>query len=81
MNSVLTSKGQVTIPMEIRKRFALNTSDRVEFVVEDDRIILKPVQGLRSLRGSVSPKPEADSSQEYETAKKSVACRVMEEME
>jgi AbrB family looped-hinge helix DNA binding protein len=33
---VLTSKGQVTIPKEIRERLGLGQGDRLDFVVEAD---------------------------------------------
>jgi antitoxin PrlF len=33
-SSTINSKGQVTVPLEIRNRLGLNKGDRVEFVVE-----------------------------------------------
>ncbi len=81
MHSTLTSKGQLTIPKYIRDRFDLKPSVRIEFSVEGDRIILKPVRSLKSLRGSIAPKQGADEQSEYEAAKKTVASRVMEETE
>jgi antitoxin PrlF len=41
-SSTISSKGQVTVPLEIRKRLGLKAGDRVEFVVEDSRTILRP---------------------------------------
>ncbi len=38
--STLTSKGQVTIPAEVRRRLGLMPGDQLAFVVEDDRIVL-----------------------------------------
>lgn len=43
-SSTISSKGQVTVPQEIRTRFGLSTGDRVEFVVEDGRTILRPLR-------------------------------------
>lgn len=37
----LTSKGQVTIPVEIRERLGLAAGSIVEFVVEGDRAVLR----------------------------------------
>lgn len=34
--ATLTSKGQVTIPVDVRRRLGLRSGDRLEFVVEDD---------------------------------------------
>lgn len=39
----ITSKGQVVIPQEIRKKVGLKPGDLVEFEVEGDRIIIKPL--------------------------------------
>jgi AbrB family looped-hinge helix DNA binding protein len=43
-SSTLSSKGQITIPQEIRTRLGLSTGDRVEFVVEDDRTVIRPAR-------------------------------------
>jgi len=41
--STITSKGQTTIPRDIRERLGLSAGDRVEYVVEPDgRIVLLP---------------------------------------
>jgi antitoxin PrlF len=37
--STVTSKGQVTIPVEIRRRLRLGQGDKVSFVMEDDGTI------------------------------------------
>lgn len=42
-SSTISSKGQITVPQEIRKRLGLRTGDRVEFVVEEGRTVLRPV--------------------------------------
>ena len=36
MIGTLTSKGQITIPIEVRKRLRLKPGDRIEFTVEED---------------------------------------------
>jgi antitoxin PrlF len=33
--STLTSKGQITLPVEVRRRLGLKTGDRIEFVEDD----------------------------------------------
>jgi antitoxin PrlF len=47
--STITSKGQLTVPQEIRKRLGLQAGDRVEFVVEEGRTVIRP------LRSEVNP--------------------------
>ena len=42
--STLTSKGQTTIPKDIRKRLNLHPGDRLECVIaEDGRVLVLPV--------------------------------------
>jgi antitoxin PrlF len=40
--SPISSKGQVTIPQEIRERLGVGAGDRIEFVIEDDRTVIRP---------------------------------------
>jgi AbrB family looped-hinge helix DNA binding protein len=40
----ITSKGQVTIPMEIRDKFGFLPNTEVEFVESDGRVILKKAE-------------------------------------
>ncbi len=41
--STLTSKGQTTIPKDVRKRLNLHPGDRLEFVIDEDgRVLVLP---------------------------------------
>ena len=54
----LTSKGQITIPKEVRKALGLHTGDRLAFRVHDDGTVLVEAEKVRlkSLRGAVRSK-------------------------
>jgi antitoxin PrlF len=41
--ATVTAKGQITIPKAIREALAIETSDRVLFLVEGDRVVLVPL--------------------------------------
>ena len=43
-SSTISSKGQITVPLEIRSRLGLKRGDRVEFVLDDGRTILRPAR-------------------------------------
>jgi AbrB family looped-hinge helix DNA binding protein len=43
-SSTINSKGQIVIPREIRQRLHLKEGDRVEFVVDGDRTIIRPAR-------------------------------------
>jgi len=41
-SSTISSKGQVTVPIEVRHRLGLKQGDRVDFVFEDGKTVLRP---------------------------------------
>jgi looped-hinge helix DNA binding domain, AbrB family len=43
-SSVISSKGQVTVPQEIRMRLGLKEGDRLEFLIEGDRTVIRPAR-------------------------------------
>ena len=50
--ATLTSKGQVTIPADVRQRLGLEAGDRIEFVEIDGGYAIKPaIDDVRSLKG------------------------------
>jgi antitoxin PrlF len=61
LSSALTSKGQVTIPAQIRLKLRLHPGDKVGFMLEDDHVVLvrktndvRAAFGLHRARHSVS---------------------------
>jgi AbrB family looped-hinge helix DNA binding protein len=49
----ITSKGQVTIPQDIRRRAGLAPDMEVEFTIEKDRVILRKARGQKG-RGELA---------------------------
>jgi AbrB family looped-hinge helix DNA binding protein len=47
-SSQITSKGQVTVPLAIRKRLGLKQGDRLEFVVEQGTTVIRPARGKQN---------------------------------
>jgi AbrB family looped-hinge helix DNA binding protein len=47
-SSVISSKGQVTVPQEIRIRLGLKEGDRVEFAVEGGNTVIRPVRSAEN---------------------------------
>ena len=43
--ATVTSKGQITVPLEIRNRLGLKEGDRLEFIVEAGQTIIRPARG------------------------------------
>lgn len=57
--ATITSKGQTTIPQEIRHYLGLHTGDKLEFLVEEDgRVYVTPLTiDAAELKG-ILPKPQ-----------------------
>ena len=43
--SSISSKGQVTVPQEIRRRIGVSPGDRIEFLIENGRTVIRPLRG------------------------------------
>lgn len=60
-SSSISSKGQVTVPQEIRKRLGVRPGDRIDFVVEGDRTVIRPSRSdenpFEKYRGILGPFP------------------------
>jgi AbrB family looped-hinge helix DNA binding protein len=53
--AALSSKGQITIPIEVRKKLGLKTGDRIGFIEnENGEFVLKPKTGsIMNLKGII----------------------------
>jgi antitoxin PrlF len=64
----VTSKGQVTIPRDIRRKLGIVSHTEVEFVIEGNTVILRQAEGalsrgkriVESLRGRATVKMTTD---------------------
>ena len=55
--ATLTSKGQTTIPKNVRDHLRLQAGDRIEFVLAGDAVLLRPAtRPVTDLKGFL-PKP------------------------
>lgn len=69
--SLITSKGQTTIPIKIREHLHLKPGDRVDFVIEDNgRVVLEPTTlDFQDLEGILHrPGKKAVSTDEMKAA-------------
>lgn len=66
--STITQKGQVTIPIRIRKKLGLRTGDRVAFVQQGEDVVVKPLQAnIEAAFGLIKARRSA-SLADYEVA-------------
>jgi len=53
MRSTVTQRGQTVIPAAVRRQFSITPSDRLEWVIKDNTILVVPVKEdpVAALRG------------------------------
>lgn len=66
----ITSKGQITIPVDIRQYLGLHTGDRIEFLIESDgRVCFMPQnKDIKDLKGLLKKPQKAVSIEEMNAA-------------
>ena len=79
-HSVITRKGQTTIPKAIRTFLKLEPNDKLFYIVEDKKVVLKPLHGdILELRGSVQAKDQStDFDKVLKITRKKVAKKIIE---
>lgn len=77
--ATLTSKGQITIPVEVRRKLGLRPGDRVDFVIErSHEVVLRPKKApLTSLLGILRRKGVKAAS--VEEMQESIVSRAAED--
>ncbi len=40
----MTSKGQITIPKELREKLVLNEGDQLKIIIENDEVTIEPIK-------------------------------------
>ena len=72
--ATVSSKGQITLPTKIRKILGIRSKDKVQFIIRDNEIVIKPLRSFRELRGTIKPK----KGDPRKTTRAAVARHVME---
>lgn len=65
----VSTKGQVTLPQEIRRKLGINPGDKVRISIEDEKVILRPAEiSLLASYMSIPPLKEPLSDEELDQA-------------
>ena len=80
LQSIITSKGQTTIPKKIRELLNLKPNDRLFYLIEGGTVILKPLHGdILELRGSVpTPGRPADFDAIRAATRTNIASKIVD---
>lgn len=74
--TTITSKGQMTLPREVRDQLRLKPGDRLEVIVEDRHILLRPATlDLDDFCAILPPSPTAHSVEEMDNSIRSRAAK------
>ena len=73
--ATLTSKGQVTIPKEIRTHLGLREGEKIVFIERNDEVVIRPkkkdaMKELRKLRESLPKISEKELNEMIQESKK-----------
>jgi len=67
--ATITSKGQITIPKNVRTKLCLKSGDKINFIVEDNAVKFIPVsRDISSLKGIVKKPAKPVSIEEMNKA-------------
>lgn len=67
--STVSSKGQITIPVEVREYLGIKTNDKIAFVIDQDGVVRLRVpqySSVAALRGAAGRLPQPLSWQEMQ---------------
>jgi AbrB family looped-hinge helix DNA binding protein len=78
--STISSKGQTTIPKNVRRALKLKPKDKITYIIEGNKVIMLPFKGnVLGLRGSIKQQNEKiDFKKLRAETKKRVARRITE---
>jgi AbrB family looped-hinge helix DNA binding protein len=81
LTTSMTRKGQVTVPIQVRRLLGLKPRDRVSFIVGDDGVrIERAASGLDAIAGSVKPRKRPEDFKELRrVATQEAAQRALED--
>lgn len=54
MLATVTSKGQITIPKTIREAMSISFKDKIDFIIDGDRLVSQACKNLKGSKGKHS---------------------------
>lgn len=67
-HSTLTSKGQTTLPLPIRRALNLKAGDRILYEIQGDSVVIRPQPGAMAVFGALKP-PARKAGASFEEAR------------
>ncbi len=81
--STITSKGQATIPVEVRRRLGLQSGDKIAFVLDEEQVrVIRPESVVERTAGALKGDiPLLSVEEERQAAEQAIAESVARRME
>ena len=78
--SILTKKGQTTIPKGVREFLGIKPNDKILYLIEGNKVVIKPLKGnILDLKGSVKTKDKPINFKKVRSVtKKKLARKIVE---
>jgi AbrB family looped-hinge helix DNA binding protein len=76
----ISDKGQVTLPVEVRRRLDLQPGSRMEVEIKGDSLLLRPMKSLRSLKGFFAAATPAAREDSWDKVRRETERRVAREV-
>jgi len=77
--ALVSEKGQLTIPADVRRKLGIQPRSRVEVIVGEGEITIRPLKSIRELRGIFKAHAEGKSS-DWDTIREETMRRVAREV-
>ncbi|WP_078555266.1 AbrB/MazE/SpoVT family DNA-binding domain-containing protein [Bacillus alkalicellulosilyticus] len=77
----MTSKGQITIPKELREKLGLNEGDQFKFLIENDEVRIEPIRKkyLSQAIGRIISKEEIELEKMREVTQEDASKYILKE--
>ena len=67
-HSTITSKGQTTLPAQVRQALHLKAGDKILYEIQGDSVIIRPHPGVMAVFGALKP-PAGKSAVPFKKAR------------
>ncbi|MCL1899802.1 MAG: type II toxin-antitoxin system PrlF family antitoxin [Promicromonosporaceae bacterium] len=81
VTATVTTKGQITLPVSIRKALGIGKGDRLTFALKDNKVEIERVPNFLDLAGSIPVPPELRGLPWEEVRRRTYEARAQEWVE
>ena len=76
----VSNKGQVTLPASVRRKLGITSDSKVELVVEEGEITIRPLKRVSELAGVLSRYARKGSTEHWDTIRQETEAAIAEKV-